>query len=78
VRSDTLEDLNDGTHVMDGSRAQRHLTHALGMRPPSETEVPLVTAAFGAWCRAYQEFVTVKNDAPTFLLPPTWYTAFPI
>jgi hypothetical protein len=66
-------DLNDGTHVMDGHRAQRHLSCALGMRPPSEAETSLVTAAFGAWCQAHQEFVTVKNDAPMLLLPPTWY-----
>jgi hypothetical protein len=61
---------------MDGNRAQRHLTRALGMRPPSEGEMPLVTAAFGAWCRAHQYFVTVKNDAPAFLLPPLWYRGF--
>jgi hypothetical protein len=68
-------DLNDGTHVMDGHRAQMHLTRALGMRPPLAAEVARVTEAFGEWRRAHQEFVTVKNDAPAFLLPPIWYAA---
>jgi hypothetical protein len=68
-------DLNDGTHVMDGHRAQRHLTRALALRTPSESETSAVTGAFGAWSRAHQDFVTVKNGSPTFLLPPTWYAA---
>jgi hypothetical protein len=59
--------------VMDGHRAQRHLTRGPAMRTPSESETPLVAVAFGAWRQAHQEFVTVKNDAPMFLLPPAWY-----
>ncbi len=70
-------ELNDGTHVMDGNRAQRHLCRELGLRTPAEPEMATVTAAFARWCQTHREFVSVRNDTPTFLVPPTWYAPVP-
>lgn len=47
--------LNDGTHAMDGQRAWRHLTQALGMRAMAADNAGLVADHFAAWLAEHHE-----------------------
>jgi hypothetical protein len=67
--------LNDGAHVMDGNRAQVHLTTRLGMLARSAREAPEVNRAFEVWVQSHSETVQVHPKGPVFLLPPPWFTS---
>jgi hypothetical protein len=66
-------DLNDGTHVMDGSRARRHLLMGLGMQPRALADGGVVADDFAVWLHRHHSAVTVRGGTPTFLTPPPWY-----
>jgi len=66
-------DLNDGTHVMDGYRARRHLVTGLGMQARTLADAGSVAHDFAEWIRQHGSAVTVRGGAPTFLVPPPWY-----
>jgi len=68
-------ELNDGTHVMDGQRAWRHLVSGLGMRIIAPVEASQLADNFSSWLASRQHAIVVRGGEPTFLLPPTWYTA---
>lgn len=65
--------LNDGTHMMDGQRAWRHLTQGLGMRAVSLDAAGPIAEHFASWLDQNSGAVTVRGGKPTFLLPPEWY-----
>ncbi len=65
--------VNDGTHLLDGGRAWQHLARELGFRFPTDEELPTVAARFADWLQRHGGDIRVKSDAPTFLLPPSWY-----
>jgi hypothetical protein len=65
--------LNDGTHVMDGGRARRHLVRNLGMREVVATDAGPLPDRFAAWLEQFRDVLTVRGGEPVFLLPPTWY-----
>lgn len=66
-------DLNDGTHVMDGHRARRHLVAGLGLQPRTPANTGSVADDFAEWLHRHRSAVTVRGGAPTFLIPPPWY-----
>jgi hypothetical protein len=68
----TYTALNDGTHVMDGHRAWKHLTMALGMRLLSDVEVGQVMGKFGGWLESQAGAVSVRGGEPALLVPPPW------
>ncbi|MBX9624189.1 MAG: hypothetical protein K2X82_10305 [Gemmataceae bacterium] len=70
-------DLNDGTHVMDGQRAWKHLTQSLGMRTATAPEAGRVGAEFDRWLDEHTTAVTVRGGVPTFIVPPSWYAPLP-
>lgn len=65
--------LNDGTHVMDGQRAWKHLTSELGMRLLSGLEAGPILDRFGRWLTEHSSAVAVRGEA-AFLVPPAWYS----
>ncbi len=71
-------ELNDGTHVMDGQRAWRHLVSGLGMRTVARVEAGPLEDDFSAWLASHQHAIVVRGGEPTFLLPPTWYAVRPL
>ena len=66
---------SNGTHVMDGQRAWRHLVNGLGMRAVPSGEAGPLADEFAAWLSLHAAAITVHREAPTFLLPPRWYSA---
>jgi hypothetical protein len=70
-------DLNDGTHVMDGQRAWRHLVTGLGMRAVTQASSGRIAKEFAQWLDRQREAITVRGGEPTFLIPPAWYAATP-
>jgi hypothetical protein len=64
--------LNDGTHVMDGQRAWRHLVFGLGMQT-IPADASSVSVDFSAWLDRHGEAISARSDEPTFLTLPTWY-----
>src|SRR5207253_1036621 len=71
-------ELNDGTHVMDGQRAWRHLVSGLGMRAVPQADSGVISETFAAWLERHGEAINVRGDQATFLLPPTWYAPEPV
>jgi hypothetical protein len=65
--------LNDDSHLMDGHRAQRHLTAGLGMRPLMREQAPEVDAAFAMWRERHDDVVVLHPAGPVFLLSPDWF-----
>jgi hypothetical protein len=66
-------DLNDGSHLMDGHRAQRHLSATLGMRTLMRDQAPEVEAAFSRWRQRHDDVVVLHPAGPVFLLSPDWF-----
>jgi hypothetical protein len=65
--------LNDGSHLLDGNRAQRHLTLGLGMTAVSPDRVPELDAGFSQWHERHADCVVVHPAGPVFLLSPEWF-----
>lgn len=65
--------VNDGSHLLDGNKAQRHLTTGLQMRSVKVGEMPEVDALFEAWRTRHADTINVHPDGPVFLLPPLWF-----
>jgi hypothetical protein len=65
--------LNDDSHLMDGHRAQRHLTAGLGMTTRDREQPPEVGAAFSGWHERHADVVRLHPAGPLFLLSPDWF-----
>jgi hypothetical protein len=65
--------LNDGSHLLDGGRAQNHLTHGLGMTAISPAKVPELDAAFSQWREQHADCITLHPGGPMVLLSPGWF-----
>jgi hypothetical protein len=65
--------LNDGSHLLDGHRAQRHLTLGLGMTAINPEDVPEVDAAFAQWRDQHGDCILLHPAGPVFLLSPEWF-----
>jgi hypothetical protein len=65
--------ISDGTHLLDGNRAQTHLTSRLGMRRVASGESAAVDRQFAAWLGRHKEEITVHPGGPVFLLAPEWF-----
>jgi hypothetical protein len=65
--------LNDGSHLLDGGRAQRHLTHGLGMTAGNPKEFPDLDAAFSQWRERHADSIVLHPAGPVFLLSPKWF-----
>src|SRR5262249_18072360 len=65
--------LNDGSHVMDGHRAQRHLTAGLGMITVNPEHAPEVHTAFLRWRERHADAVVLHPAGPVFLMSPDWF-----
>jgi hypothetical protein len=65
--------LNDGSHLLDGGRAQRHLTHGLGMTAVNPEEMSELDAAFSQWHKRHDDCIVVHPAGPVFLLSPKWF-----
>lgn len=61
--------LNDGTHVMDGQKAWRHLSRELGMRMLGLGEAGPVGARFAAWPAVVADLVPTRGEV-RLLVPP--------
>jgi hypothetical protein len=64
---------NDGTHTLDGGRAQAHLTRRLGMLATPVAQAGEVETDFNAWLRTHQESILPHADGAVILLPPAWF-----
>jgi hypothetical protein len=64
---------NDGSHLMDGHRAQRHLTAGLGMIAVNREHASHVDAAFSDWQKNNAEVVVAHPAGPVFLMSPDWF-----
>jgi hypothetical protein len=65
--------LNDGSHLLDGHRARRHLTHGLGMVEVNPEDAPNVDMAFSRWLERQMDCVLPHPAGPVFLLNPAWF-----
>jgi hypothetical protein len=65
--------LNEATHLMDGNRAQVHLTTHLRMLTRAAEEVPEVSHLFATWLGRNSDVIQVHPRGPVFLLPPPWF-----
>jgi hypothetical protein len=65
--------LNDDSHLMDGHRAQRHLTAGLGMIMREREQPPDIGAAFSRWRDRHEGVVGLHPAGPIFLLSPDWF-----
>jgi hypothetical protein len=66
--------LNDGSHDLDGHRAQMHLTRGLGMIVAHLGDVPELDAAFDQWMQRHEEDISVHPSGPVFLMSPNWFS----
>jgi hypothetical protein len=66
-------ELNDGSHTMDGHRAQRHLTDGLGLLTVKQEQAPEVDAAFSLWRERHSDVVAIHPAGPIFLRSPGWF-----
>jgi hypothetical protein len=64
---------NDGSHLMDGHRAQRHLTAGLGMIVVNREHAPGIDAAFSEWQDHLADIVALHPASPVFLMSPDWF-----
>lgn len=65
--------INDGSHLMDGHRAQWHLTHGLGMTAMRQGDLPEVDNAFSKWREQFVDCISIHPTGPVFLLSPKWF-----
>jgi hypothetical protein len=65
--------ISDGTHLLDGGRAQTHLTERLGMVARPRTEVAEIAAAFESWLAGYGDSLKLHPQGPIFLCAPAWF-----
>jgi hypothetical protein len=66
-------ELNDGSHLMDGHRAQRHLTAGLGMVTISPDDAIELDTAFSQWQARHADVVALHPAGPVFLASPDWF-----
>jgi hypothetical protein len=66
--------VNDSSHLLDGNKAQRHLTTGLHMRSVKAGDVPEVDALFEDWRQQHADCINIHQNGPTFLLPPDWFS----
>jgi hypothetical protein len=65
--------LNDGSHLLDGNRAQRHLTHGLGMTSVNPEELPELEALFSQWHEQHADCIALHPGGCKLLLRPQWF-----
>jgi hypothetical protein len=65
--------LNEGSHLLDGHRAQKHLSLGLGMRAVNPEELPEVDAAFSQWRERHADCIALQPAGAVFLLSPKWF-----
>lgn len=65
--------INDGTHQLDGSRAQTHLTRRLGMLSLDQNAVIEIDTAFQQWFARHANRITLHPQGPVFLCAPEWF-----
>jgi hypothetical protein len=65
--------LNDGSHLLDGHRAQMHLTRGLGMSVARLGELPGLDVAFDQWMQRHEEGISIHPSGPVFLMSPDWF-----
>jgi len=65
--------LNDGSHLLDGNRAQRHLTDGLGMTAVKPEDLPKVNTAFSLWHDRHADCINPHPAGPIFLVCPEWF-----
>jgi hypothetical protein len=65
--------LNDGSHLLDGHRAQRHLSTGLGMIAVNLEDHPEVDAAFSQWRERHADVVILHPAGPICLMSPDWF-----
>ena len=65
--------INDGTHELDGGRAQTHLTLRLGMLSRDQNAAVEINAAFQKWLVKHADSITVHSQGPLFLCAPEWF-----
>lgn len=64
---------NDGSHLLDGHKAQIHLTTGLGMIPVTPEEAPKANDHFNYWRTRHEDYVQVHPDGPVLLMSPEWF-----
>jgi hypothetical protein len=65
--------LNDGSHLLDGGRAQKHLTHGLGMTAVNPEGILELDAAFSQWRELHADCIALHPAGSVFLLSPEWF-----
>jgi hypothetical protein len=65
--------LNDGSHLLDGHRAQTHLTRGLGMTAVNPEDLPDVDVAFSLWREQHADCIGLHPAGPVYLLSPEWF-----
>jgi hypothetical protein len=65
--------LNDSSHLLDGHRAHRHLSTALGMIAVNPGDYPEVEGAFLQWREHHADVVVLHPAGPVFLMSPGWF-----
>jgi len=65
--------LNTGTHLLDGHRAQAHLSGRLGMIKRRVEEAADLGIRFARWHATLRDAVRVHGEGPVALLPPPWF-----
>jgi hypothetical protein len=66
--------LNDGSHLLDGHKAQTHLTRGLGMIVVHPGDVPHLDVAFDRWMRRHEEDISIHPSGPVILMSPRWFS----
>jgi hypothetical protein len=70
---ETYVSMNDGTHLLDGGSAQRHLTERLAMTVETRASDPGLPALFDSWLDQHRTSITIHPQGPIFLVPPGWF-----
>lgn len=65
--------INDGTHELDGNRAQVRLTGRLGMLPRAQGSASEIEDAFQQWLARHADSLTVHSQGPVYLCAPEWF-----
>jgi hypothetical protein len=65
--------LNDGSHRLDGHRAQQHLTRGLGMTVARPDDAPPMDAVFAQWRERLADSLVLHRAGPIFLRNPAWF-----
>jgi hypothetical protein len=66
--------VNDGSHLLDGHRAQMHLTRGLGMIVAHLGDVADLDVAFDEWMQRHEEDISIHPSGPLFLMSPDWFS----